>query len=192
MAWIYKVTNAFGSMTEEEKTNNAILQYQQLRDVMTVNAICGLLGNEEWESYINPGQWQGSYNVGDMDGGYGLVMWTPASKIYNTFSDPYNGVEQTQAILELRSNDWIPTAAYPQSFEEFKASAAEPETTAAIFCFNYERAGDVHLLERQQYARKWYNYFSENPPGPGPGPGPEPGEHKKMSIIFYLRRRLYK
>lgn len=185
MPWVVKVKNTYVPLSREEMVNNATLQFNQIGNRLTVNAFCGLLGNEQWESYLNPGQWQGSYAVGDMDGGYGLVMWTPASKIYSIVG--YDGVKQTEAILARTSNDWISTAECPETWEQFASSYAAPEYLAEVFCRNFERAGSAHLEERKQYAREWYYYFYGKEPGPGPGPEPEPIK-KKMKICFYMKR----
>lgn len=188
MPWVVKIKNTYDSLSQAEMENNANIMFSLIGGLMTLNAFAGILGNVQWESYINPGQWQGSFAVGDMDGGYGLVMWTPARKIFDIVG--YDGDAQTMAIVNLTSNDWIPTASYPQSFEEFKRLSSEPEHTAAVFCYNYERAGSVHLAERQTYARNWYNYFygKEPGPGPGPGPGPAPVSVRRMKIYMYLNK----
>lgn len=186
MPWVVKVKNTYTPLTDAETKNNAELMYAQIGSRMTLKAICAIMGNIQWESYFNPGQWQGSYDVGDMNGGYGLVMWTPASKIFNIVG--YDGAKQVEAILNLTANDWIEKPGTPMSWEEFKTSDGDLDYLTLVFLKNYERAGDEHLPERQQYARDWYTYFYGKPPGPGPGPGPEPGVRKKMPIVFYLRR----
>lgn len=189
MGWIVKQTNQYGSMNASEMQNNAVLFYNRMKDSFSNNAICGMLGNIQWESYINPGQWQGSYDVGDMNGGFGLVMWTPASKIFTALgeSNAYDGDAQTDSIKNLVANEWLTTETYPMSWDEFKSSDLGVKYLADVFCYNYERAGSLHLTERETYAQEWFDYFSENPPDPGPGP--EPVGKKKMSIIFYLKRR---
>lgn len=182
MPWVVKIKNDYVSLTQAEMENNATLQFDQIGNRLTLNAFCGLLGNEQWESYLNPGQWQGSYDVGDMDGGYGLVMWTPASKIFNIVG--YDGYLQTEAILNRTANDWIPRPdkGTPETWEEFATSYASPERLAEVFLNNYERAGNEHLLERQTFARNWFNFFE------GKEPGPFPGTTKKMNISFYLKK----
>lgn len=187
MAWISKETNQFGVMSASEEENNVNLMFNLLGSLMTVNAFAGLAGNVQWESHFNPTQWQGSYQVGDMDAGFGLVQWTPASKIFSALGGSVrDGNAQTMAIYNLTANDWLPTSIAPQTWEEFKTFTGTPEQAALIFLKNYERAGDEHLLERQQYARHWFDYFQGKEPGPGPGP--EPGETKRMKIMFYMRR----
>lgn len=187
--WIVKQTNQLGVMSADDELNNATLMYQQMISEFTVNAICGVLGNVNWESHFNPGQWQSSYQVGDMDGGFGLVQWTPASKIFTALgNDAYSGAAQTKAIMDLTANDWIIQSNWPMSWEDFKASDLGAQYLAEVFCKNYERAGDEHMQERKDFAQHWWEVFSDNPPGPGPGPTPTPGERKKMPLMFYLKK----
>lgn len=188
MAWIAKETNAYGSMSESEMQNNALLQYGQLlAGGWTLNAIAGLMGNEERESYLNPGQWQGSTPVGTMSAGFGLVQWTPASKIIPWLgNDKLSGVKQTEAIMGLVANDWMPTTGYDLSYDEFKQSSQSPEWCALAFAYNYERAGTVAPEERQANARKWFNWLGGKEP-PEPEPEPEGGT-VKMKIWMYMKK----
>lgn len=183
MAWVVQVKNSYTPLTREDMVNNATLMFNQVGNRMTLKALCATMGNIQWESYFNPGQWQGSSEVGDMSSGYGLVMWTPASKIFSIVG--YDGTAQVEAILNLTANDWITTAETPLGWEEFKANEGDLDYLTLTFMKNYERAGVAHLAERQQYAREWYEYFFGKHPDPGPGPTPET---KSMNIIFYLRR----
>lgn len=70
--------NRFLSMAEMTENAQYILNYLTAKG-WTKNAICGMLGNLQTESTINPGIWQ-SLNEGNMSGGFGLVQWTPATK----------------------------------------------------------------------------------------------------------------
>lgn len=153
-------SNAY--LTKTQMTSNAqyILNYLSQRG-WTKNAICGMLGNMQRESTINPGIWQ-SLNYGNYSGGYGLVQWTPASK-YTNWAEAkgydigdING--QLEKILEeVETNtQWIATSAYNYSFKEFTTSTDTPENLAHAFLLNYERAGVLALTQRQQNARYWY------------------------------------
>ena len=62
----------------------------------TVNAISAILGNMHAESSINPGRWQ-SDEVGNMNGGYSLVQWTPATKVIDWIESEYGG-EYTDGV----------------------------------------------------------------------------------------------
>lgn len=139
----------------------------------TQNAIAALLGNMQQESNINPGVWQ-DLNYGNMDGGYGLVQWTPATN-YTSWADTlgypwgnnYSNKEsyingQLERILWEVTNgtQWIPTAAFNFSFIDYIKSSQTPEYLAEAFLKNYERAGTEVLAARQQNARYWFNNLS--------------------------------
>lgn len=139
----------------------------------TRNAISAILGNMQQESNINPGVWQ-DLNYGNMDGGYGLVQWTPATN-YTSWADTrgypwgnnYSNKEsyingQLEQILWEVTNgtQWIATAAFDFSFSSFTKSNQTPEYLAEAFLKNYERAGTEALSARQQNARYWYNNLS--------------------------------
>ena len=139
----------------------------------TQSAVAAILGNMQQESNINPGVWQ-DLNYGNMDGGYGLVQWTPATN-YTSWADsrgyPWGGNYtnkesyingQLERILWEVTNgtQWIPTAAFDFSFTAFTKSAQSPEYLTEAFLKNYERAGTEALSERKQFARYWYNNLS--------------------------------
>lgn len=64
-----------GSLTEGRKEANARYIYDYLHGYgWTKEAICGLLGNIQQESQLNPGAWE---VMDRTDRGYGLVQWTP-------------------------------------------------------------------------------------------------------------------
>lgn len=132
-----------------------------------MNAISGLLGNMEKESNINPGIWQ-SLNAGNYSGGFGLVQWTPATNYTNWASangygitDP-NGQMYWIDSVTVPSGQWIPSNAYPLSFEQFKTSKDTPEYLASAFLKNFERAGVEVEAERRACARKWYDFLVQN------------------------------
>jgi hypothetical protein len=62
-----------GELSEEQQRANAEYIYRYLQKVWTKEAICGLLGNIQQESWFNPGVWQ--YENTDF-GGYGILQWT--------------------------------------------------------------------------------------------------------------------
>lgn len=74
-------SNSYLTLAEMKVNAQYILDY--LRDKgWTKNAICGMLGNMQTESTINPRIWQ-SLNANNTSGGFGLVQWTPATKYIN-------------------------------------------------------------------------------------------------------------
>ena len=48
----------------------------------TSYAVCAMLGNMWTESHVNPGIWQ-NLDAGNTDLGFGLVQWTPATKLFS-------------------------------------------------------------------------------------------------------------
>ena len=73
--------NRFLSVEEMKDNAQYILNYF-LDKGWSKNAICGMLGNMQTESTINPGIWQ-DLNEGNTVNGFGLVQWTPATKLIN-------------------------------------------------------------------------------------------------------------
>lgn len=150
-------------LTKEEMTINAqyILDYLAPKG-WSKNAVCGMLGNMETESTINPGLWEGR-DFGNPSVGYGLVQWTPSTK-YTSWAVA-NGYSITDIDGQLDRLDyelangiqWIATSDYPLSFEEFKVSNETPEFLAQAFLRNYERPKNQNQPNRSTQARYWFN-----------------------------------
>lgn len=175
-------------LTMVEMQINAKYIYKKLHNLgWSLNAISGMLGNMQRESTINPGIWQ-NLNEGNRDGGFGLVQWTPASKLIdwaelNNWDEAHIEVQCMKIHYEMTDNiQYIPTDTYPMSFREFSVSTAEPEYLASVFLHNYERAGVSAESERKANARYWYDYLKDLKPGWEP-PDPEP-EKKGMSLLM--------
>lgn len=152
----------------------------------TLNAVCGMLGNMQSESAINPGRWQ-SEDVGNLSGGYGLVQWTPATKYID-----FIGVENdpstmdnnlSRIIYEVENNlQWIATSEYNYSFLEFTKSLDTPYNLAMAFLANYERPADPNQPSRGTQAEDWYEFLSGYVP-------PTPVKKKKYKPYnMFLRR----
>ena len=70
-------------LSVSEMTDNAKYIYTFFKNLgWTANAICGMLGNMQRESTLNPGVWQ-SLDYENYNGGFGLVQWTPATNLTN-------------------------------------------------------------------------------------------------------------
>lgn len=160
-------TTAYGSnsyLTLAQMTINAQCIYDYLLNKgWSKNAICGMLGNMQTESTINPGIWQ-NLKANNMKGGFGLVQWTPASKYINWANerglDYLDIINQLNKILDEVENggQWIKTSAHPLSFKDFVCSKKSPEDLAAAFVFNYERpASDETVPTRREQARYWFD-----------------------------------
>lgn len=159
------------ALNEAQMQVNALYIYNSMSaSGWTLNSICGMLGNMEVESSLNPGRWQNDdVEPADPTGvGYGLVQWTPYTNytdwaINNGFTDPSVMDGNIARInYELENNlQWIPTYTYPMTFEGFKESTLDPYNLAMIFLANYERPFDPYQPQRGQNATKWYNYLTQ-------------------------------
>lgn len=128
----------------------------------TLNAICGILGNMQSESSINPGRWQ-SDDVGNTSGGYGLVQWTPATKYQNWVNplEDYSTMDNnlSRILYELTNNiQWIKTPQYNYSFQEFTQSEDTPYNLGMAFVTNYERPESIST-QRGLNAVSWWKFF---------------------------------
>lgn len=162
MAWII-IESA--PLNDEQMANNAqeyangMAQYN-----MTANSISAQLGNIQSESAINPGRWQSDI-VGDYSAGFGLVQWTPATNYIDWAQE--HGYQRTDpagqlewiATVTASAGQWIPTGAYPLSWEEFLVSNESPEYLARAFLYNFERPADPAATEAQRaaQARHWFD-----------------------------------
>lgn len=137
----------------------------------TKNAICGMLGNMQSESTINPGRWEGD-RVEWSGHGYGLVQWTPYTKYFNWCGsdDPSSMDNNLERIIWEVDNgeQWISTNGYPLTFYEFVTSTESPEYLAMAFLNNYERPADPNQPIRATQARAWWDYFEHIEPQPVP------------------------
>lgn len=159
-----------GWLTNPEMENNAELGWTFFQSKgWTLQSVCGMLGNMEYESNINPGIWGNLSPWGDPDGkGYGLVQWTPYTRITEWMTshgykiDDGNG--QCQKIHEeMLANAWIVTDKYPMTFQEFAKSTADPAELAWVFLYNYERPANFNQPKRAEAALKWWRYFKGAP-----------------------------
>lgn len=193
MAWIYKVTNKLGQMTLADMQNNANEIYAQLTEAgWTLNAISAVLGNMAVESSLNPAQTQYGYPTTSLNGGYGLVQWTPASK-YKNWANQL-GVDITDGYWQLLDLDtqahgveYIMKSAYPLTYSEFKTSEDTPAYLTEVFLKNYERAGVEALSKRVEWANYWYEFLSGVVP-PSPPTPPKPTIKKKGMPVYMMIR----
>lgn len=178
--WYYVETNQNPDFTDTQKESNATEIYRQLSVYgWTLEAISGLLGNFEWESWLNPGQWQLGYPIGGNSGGLGLGQWTPPDwwRDYATdFGHPlYDGHAQMDYVNlnnlyrdgEFKGEHWNTTKNPKWTWNEYKTSTETPETCAEAFFNQWEQANDSTLPDRQELARKWYDFLGGVTPGGG-------------------------
>lgn len=183
------VSNAY--LSRDEIIHNATYICARLLEKgWTLNAACGVLGNMARESHCNPGLWE-SLIEGNMSGGFGLTQWTPASKIIdwcNANGYDYLDVDvQLQRIseeMEGNHDQYYPTTAYPETGQEFIHSTKDPEYLASAFMKNWERPGVEAESERREWAKFFFEYFSNFTPSISTG------KRKGLSLIMmYLATR---
>lgn len=165
--------NRFLTMAEMENNARYIWNYLGPRG-WTLNAVAGMLGNMQTESTINPGIWEGLI-TGNTSGGFGLVQWTPASKIINwansqnrDYSDMDVQLDRLDYELE-HGIQYYPGKDYPETFAEFKASTKDPYYLGLAFLANYERPAVSYQPKRGDQARAWFEFLSALPAPDGPG-----------------------
>ena len=170
--------------TSQMKDNAQYILDYLIAKGWTKNAICGMLGNMQRESTINPGIWQ-NLDEGNTSLGFGLVQWTPASKYINWCSS--NGLEPSSMDSNLKRILWelengeqyYSTDSYPESFSEFTKSTKSVTYLASAFLHNYERAGVSAESERQNNAQYWYNNLTVSTEPEEPEEPQEPTEEQK-------------
>lgn len=184
--------NSSNSLNTSQMQVNATYLYTVLTEKgWTLNAIAGILGNMQAESSINPGRWQ-SDDVGNLNGGYSLVQWTPASKYIDWLPTGADASTMDNAISRIlweveNNQQWIATSSYNYSFEEFTKSTDTPYNLAMAFLANYERPKEPNQPIRGEYANNWYEYLGGIVP---PTPTPAPAITKKgFNFIFFKKAR---
>lgn len=131
-------------------------------------AVAALLGNMQSESGIIADRWEGDI-VGNMNGGYGLVQWTPATKFINWAKS--NGLDYRDVISQCKRIEWEVKnnqqfSCPSMTFYQFKVSTDSPENLANIFIKYYERPANPNQPARAQQARYWYNLLQGVNPTP--------------------------
>lgn len=188
-------------LNTEEMQNNAkcFYGYMNIMYGMTLNAVCGILGNAQSESTINPNRWQGDdpWHEPPDSWGFGLVQWTPYTKIvewlqqlgvWETDYIGYGNAECQRLKWELDNNEqWISTTTYPMTFQEYWESTRDAGDLAIIFLANYERPFDPNQPIRATQAREWYEYLKDwTPILPGSGEKPKPKKKKGMPLYMMI------
>lgn len=178
--------NSSAALNQAQMETNARYIYNSLNaSGWTLESVCGMLGNMEVESSLNPGRWQND-TVAPVDPtgvGYGLVQWTP----YTNYTSWATGAGYTDPSImdanlarinyELANNlQWIPTYQYPMTFAAFKVSTLRPYDLAMMFLANYERPAEPYQPARGQAAERWYEFLG----------GSAPTEKKKKGFPFAI------
>lgn len=164
-----------GWFTQGQKENNAQLFMKFFRaHGWTLESICAMLGNIDHESQINPGIWGNLSPWGNPSGkGYGLVQWTPYTRITDwmvahgyEIGDGQGQCEKIQEELDHPEieNTWHTAGTpYTMTFKEFSRSNASPDQLAMIFLACYERPLNPNQPERGVSAMNWYSFLRGAP-----------------------------
>lgn len=171
--WVVKESAPL-NMTEMKINAKIIREILMVQGGWTINAVCGVLGNLEAESTINPGRWENDI-VNNYQAGFGIAQWTPSTKLRNWIIATYGNEDFTNGDYQVARimgeftppglDQYYPTAAYPDTMTEFKYSDKTPEYLAKAFLLNYERpidSGTSVQNYRAQRARFWYNYMTSS------------------------------
>ena len=179
MSWSYIVTDSLSvELTQEQKQGNTVEFYNYFKNMMTLEAICGILGNIQQESDMNPGKMEEGYGY-DPAYGKGLIQWTPypstnPNPLFQWAAangyDWYDGARQCEYINAegyftnqtsgaLDEKVWYPTGSWQYSWDEFKA-ITDVHTAVEAYLYERERAGVAQLNNRLNYADAWYTYLS--------------------------------
>lgn len=168
-----------------ENSDGEILRYLKKKG-FTKNAICGILGNMNSESTINPAVWQ---SLNDMYLGYGLVQWDDGKLFIDwakkegvisaataeavnslAYSNPKKLMDAELDYLIVSMNtvgNWFKPDNNQSKYgtsetltaSQFKVSNKSADILARIFCGHYERPGVPKISERVANAKKWYNFL---------------------------------
>lgn len=177
LTWKYQNSNGSLQLNKDNIKNNGILAYLYFRNAgWKIRPICAVLGNMQWESTINPATYQGFTPTGDDSDtslGYGLVQWTPPSKIRNWLTshnyDVKDGDAQCKWIDEetVSQGQWINRGSYYETFAEFKSDVSH-NTEWLTRCFErcFEGSGDTPnsyaMQQRIDYANAWETFIRGN------------------------------
>lgn len=144
------------------------------------NAICAALGNWEVETLLNPNYPQNAQFPATRTGGFGMPHWTPWYDKIGAWALNQYGLTATNTddnpladfVLQMEyhyydatrsGGGWLNRGGYSYSFKEWTKSHDDPETLADAYYWQYERSAAGGSGNRPDRARKWFDYFTDNP-----------------------------
>ena len=192
----WHMSNTYLDDYGEDQTDNAFMVYSYFnKEGFSNAAIAGLLGNMHWESRINPGMWE---DLTAGSGGYGLVQWTPASGWFNwaashnidTSDADESGDGQCECVNDcVAQGQWLSGSGYSYTWAEY-SQLTDYQEAVKSFMYQYERPGVLHLNERLEFAKHWYDLIES---GEWEGDGGSPSQSElvvRAGWITDLQRRL--
>ena len=163
----YKARKASG-MGSEYQNAQYIYDYFVSRG-FTPEATCGMIGNFQAESSIQPAIWEYGMPQWGPKTGYGIAQWTPATKL-TTWCDAhgYNWSSLEGQCACLYNEMTNPANAqwefrYPYRVvtrSQYIHSTESAYELGVIFCWNFEDPSTQTALLRGEYAQNWYNTLS--------------------------------
>lgn len=166
-------------LSQSQALNNAqyVMDYLSTHDGWSKASICALLGNMYCESTINPHMYEYGYTWGQ-NRGYGLVQWTPRSKLSEWCKS--QGLDYTKMNSQLKRIDyevshniqWLSNGhhlryglanKYIFSFSDFRTNKPKLNLhdLTESFLWNYEGAGYQYgvktLPKRVAFAKLCYD-----------------------------------
>lgn len=196
--WAYNIGVQVG-VTEAQRQSNAIEFYNYFKSYgCTDECICGMLGNIDLESSLNPGNKNGA----SPSTAWGLIQWYPSTILTDWCRSRnflwYDGAIQCY-VIECEGEEkegcggrFITTAEYPYTWSQFtQLTDVNVATEAYLFererTYTYAQISE-HLPDynkRHDYANYWLQKFSDDPPPPTPPTPPIPFK-RKFPIIFMI------
>lgn len=219
MSWHYLVTDRPGWTSEYSayQQDNAKEIWDTLVGVhlWTEEAAAAVLGNMQYESYLNPGQWE-LYQNYDTSKGTGLGQWTPATKVSDYIGSTNrdamaNGANQMLLLVNTpgqyttdylnpdgSSNYYNETGLpYLSDMDSFSHSTASVADLTKVWAICWEKPGSSYYTSSKQdrinHANHWYSVFTgttpDPPTPPDPPSPPEPGYvDDTLWIAIYLSK----
>jgi len=141
----------------KEKMASNIFKYF-LNKGWTNTAICGMLGNMEYESNLVPTK--------SVNNAYGLVQWRPASTLINWANK--NNLDYKKASTQcarinyeaLNNLQFIRTKNCNMTFTQYTKSKLNAVSLAKCFMTNYKQT-NIGLNKREEYARNCFLHFKQ-------------------------------
>ena len=161
---LFYTGNRNPSASEKKVNAQYILNYLRARG-WTKNAVCGMLGNIEVESYLSPGTWEDFKTDVDTNG-FGLTQWTPATKYFSWACDEgylYDNIDaQLKRILHEVANPSLQWSSSKggMSFSDYTHSNNTAADLAKTFCDGYEKPTSPDYTTRKANATSWYNQLT--------------------------------
>ena len=178
-------------LTMSEMKNNAQLVANFfIKKGWTKWSIAGMLGNIQEESSINPGRWQSDWiATPNTNTGFGLVQWTPPSKMVNWAGSRNwkTGDVQCDRIEYEKENNiqWFSNPSRPDlsyiSFKQFTQLKDEKQAAQYFLAF-YEHPANPNQPNRSTNASHWLSVLDWT----GAGNGDDGGYQLAVLPIQYI------